>query len=182
MCIRNRRKRIKWAVVSVLIVLLVSLLSSCCLETSLQDFLEYNDEYNYYILEFDSSEKLYVWFEQKASLRVYNDCYMIVNDIVLPTIISLDSDDVHLMLRCKEYEPENLKYEDIAFFVGDFEWLSDKRSGAMEIDLAWAPEKNDKWNNMLELEDSLGYIKKVTKEEWRQWMKDHSLDPDLYVK
>lgn len=179
------QNRIKITIAITLIITCIFSLTSCILNP-LRRFKENKPEYDYFVVEF--SETSYAWVDC-SNADGYGEWTF--NQKTIPILFHLYPSEAAIYL----YSLENVceigeiyQYDDTDEVLMDY--------GKNSNLLLMLKHKNNYEQNKIatfrcydfdELQDGMisteqeVVVRKMTSEEWQQWMKEHSLDPNLYM-
>ena len=181
------QNRIKITISVILIMTCIFSLTSCVLRrTPVGRFEKEKPEYDYLVIEF--SETSYAWVDCN-NVDWYGEWTF--EQKTIPIIFWFHSSSNRMFVRLIEGD---LEAGEIYQYENPKEIIEGVHS---ELFLLLYHRKNDRQNKIAtcsvaevcgELQDGMIlskdqeiFLKKATSEEWQQWMKEHSLDPNLYM-
>ena len=180
------QNRIKITIAVILIMTCIFSLTSCVFWNPLGRFENEKPEYDYLVIEF--SETSYAWVDCN-NVDWYGEWTF--EQKTIPIIFWFHSSSNRMSVRLIEGD---LEAGEIYQYENPKEIIEGVHS---ELFLLLYHRKNDRQNKiatcsvaevcgelqdgMILSEDQEIFLKKATSEEWQQWMKEHSLDPNLYM-
>ena len=182
------QNRIKITIAVILIMTCIFSLTSCVFRTPVGRFEEEKPEYDYLVIEF--SETSYAWvdcnnidgygewtFEQKTIPIMF--CFRESSNMITVDSLegALEAGEIYQYENSKEIiQNAQIKINGILHLRHE-ENDRQNRIATCSIEFVW----DGLQTGMILSEDQEIFVKKATSEEWQQWMKEHSLDPNLYM-
>lgn len=172
-----RSKNVFRILATVALVLLIFPLISCDRNADNGQIFLSNGEFDYLTLEF--SDTSYAWLELDE--EYYGDGKLIYDENVVYLKWIFVSKRNKIEIRFREGDEEYLLPN-----LMKLNYLEAKVKGKQaEFEIYLLGKNNAKRNEILSSVLKEGQttvlVNKMTSEEWQQWMRDHSLDPDSYV-
>ena len=181
------QNRIKTTVVIALIFAFMLSLTSCMFKSPIERFKEDKPDYDYLVIEF--SETSYAWvdcnnidgygewtFEQKTIPILF--CFRESSDMITVDSLegALEAGEIYQYENSKEII-QNAQINGILHLRHE-ENDRQNKIATCYIEFVW----DGLQTGMILSEEQEVFVKKATCDEWQQWMKEHSLDPNLYIK
>lgn len=182
------QNRIKITISVMLIMTCIFSLTSCVFRTPLGRFEKEKPEYDYLVIEF--SETSYAWVDCN-NVDWYGEWTF--NQKTIPILFYIRANESALDMYSLEGvcgvgeiyhfdDPEqtikNYILKSVPLFDFHFGEV-DKQNKIVTCRIETVYKELQ--DGMILSEDQEIFVKKATSEEWQQWMKEHSLDPNLYM-
>lgn len=190
MRIQSMERKFIISISLIMIILCMFCLTSCM--NSMQKFMDKDPEYDYLVFEF--SKTSYAWVDY-CNIKGYGEWTfgektipILMDALGGSFLIDLYSCESHLepgkIYQDKESEEifrQSHTYKkhimDISFYNAKIDWQNKNAIVSPKAETEGVGFQE----GMLEEDSKTITIRKLSSEEWREWMKEHSLDPDLYV-
>ncbi len=180
------QNRIKITVVIAFIFAFILSLTSCMFKSPIRRFKEDKPDYDYLVIEF--SETSYAWVDCN-NVDGYGE--WIFEQKTIPILFYFRESSAMITIDSLEgafdageiYQYENPKDIILNAQIIGILYLrheeNDKQNkiATCYIEFVW----DGLQNGMILSEEQEVFVKKATSEEWQQWMREHALEPNLYM-